>query len=324
MMAMKNLFNISFLLIGLSCAYALNTHEAPLNSSKKLSSSQDSLKNEVSKSSKGLSKGKLINADTITALKNKISILEGRIENLQQVIDGMRIRSEQLKNIDVKSLEGQLQQKKDSIAIIKINISERDEYISKIIYECSLKESEKYNQGQQSVYNLIGQIYQITSFDSIINYSSLKSIERDLKLVGNNSDAKKKLEDLKIYFTAQEVLEVKYDAQKVSSAQSSLNSIARSARVKNLNERLGDYKLRCEGLKSTIGEIIKLDKRTIANNDDIHKMKMQDIMAELSSYLYNYSFNFEDYPYLSNLIFDLMKRKQKDTNNDISDLLSKL
>ena len=37
-----------------------------------------------------------------------------------------------------------------------------------------------------------------------------------------------------------------------------------------------------------------------------------------------YHFNFTDYPYLSELVLETMKRKQKDANSDISDLVEKL
>jgi len=37
-----------------------------------------------------------------------------------------------------------------------------------------------------------------------------------------------------------------------------------------------------------------------------------------------YRFNFTDYPYLSNIVLETMKGKQKDANRDNSDLVEKL
>ena len=48
---------------------------------------------------------------------------------------------------------------------------------------------------------------------------------------------------------------------------------------------------------------------------------MKEILAELSDYFYNYSFDFAEYPYLSGIVMEIINRKQKDANADISDLM---
>ncbi len=91
-----------------------------------------------------------------------------------------------------------------------------------------------------------------------------------------------------------------------------------------MKENLEMYKLRNEGLNIAITKIIELDKKFVANDDYTQNTKLLDILAELSWYFRNYRFNFIDYPYLSNIVLDIMKLKQKNANADISDLLSKL
>jgi len=48
---------------------------------------------------------------------------------------------------------------------------------------------------------------------------------------------------------------------------------------------------------------------------------MKEIMAELSDYFYNYSFDFAEYPYLTGIVMEIINRKQRDANADISDLM---
>ncbi len=255
--------------------------------------------------------------DSIASYNSKIDNLNSNIKELKKDTAYM---NKQIKKCDpnhIKNLETKLQQLEETI-------KEKDGNIKSIKVECDNMQREKYQEGQQVVYNQIQQIYQLDSFDALISSSTQKSINRDLELVGNNQVAKKKLEDLKIYFTALQVLDEKYNEQKVRNAQGQISNITQSALVENLKDKLEKYKLCNDALQSTIATIIELDHEFIANNDDTQKIKLRDILFELAGYFRNYRFNFLDYPYLSEIVLEIMKVKQLDANSDLSPFLNKL
>lgn len=225
----------------------------------------------------------------------------------------------------IKDLKTSIQQKADTIKLLKDSIKNKDTFITGIKNESIRREKEQYIAGQQNVYDKIGKTYQNSTFDSLIKYSTKQSIERDSQLVINNSEAEKKWQSLQIYFSAQQVLKEKYDDQKLKNAQTRLSSIIqKSELLDELKKRLPKYKLYSDSLKTTITSLINYDKRFVANDEVSQKAKQQHILLELSSYFHNYRFNYTDFPYLADIILDIMKLKQKDANTDISSLSSKL
>jgi hypothetical protein len=75
-----------------------------------------------------------------------------------------------------------------------------------------------------------------------------------------------------------------------------------------------------------IEKIISIDKREVVASmeDEIQKQKFNKILSEISLYIFNYDFNFVDYPYLSDIVLEIMKRKQPNPDADITYLLAKL
>ena len=53
-------------------------------------------------------------------------------------------------------------------------------------------------------------------------------------------------------------------------------------------------------------------------------MKYKKILSEISTYIFEYDFNFVDYPYLSDIISQLIKLKRTNPDADINDLIKKL
>ncbi len=51
--------------------------------------------------------------------------------------------------------------------------------------------------------------------------------------------------------------------------------------------------------------------------------KLNKILSELSKFIFDYNFNFVDYPYFSDIVLDIIKRKQPNPDADIVDLLKK-
>jgi hypothetical protein len=225
----------------------------------------------------------------------------------------------------IKDLKASIQKNTVLINLLTDSIKKKDSLIINIKNESTRREQKKFDEGLQKVYDKIRQTYQNNTFDYLIKHSTKQSIELDSQLVITNDEAVKKWKALQIYFSAQQVIREKYDEQKLNNAQKQLNSITLTAEsLDELKKKLPKYKLYSDSLKTTIASIINYDKNNVANDDNIQKAKQQQILLKLSYYFFNYRFNFTDYPYLADIVLEIMKLKQKDANSDISHLSSKL
>jgi hypothetical protein len=321
---MKKLIILTLLLSYFSAAYSQDLVKAL----QQLTRDNDSLQGKLTLTQVNSAREWQACNDSITRLvaANKIEVTNLNTAIRELVKDTAELQK-QIKKLDknnIKNLEAQLKEKKDSIRELKDIIVGKDGEIASIKNESPKKEQQKYNEGQQDVYNQIGQPYQKNTLDDLIKHSSREFVNRDLELIGGNTEAKKKLQDLKAYFTAQQVLKERYNEQPVESAKNMIRNIPQSDMVKSLNVKIDEYKLCSDGLKTTIRKIIELDKRFVANDNYTQETKLQDILLELSRYFRNYRFNFIDYPYLSDVVLEIMKLKKKDANADISNLFSLL
>ncbi len=289
----------------------------------------DSLQKKLSLE-KGISEQKLQAANDsitrlITAHTTEISNFKTKIGKLESDTANLNKQIKKLDKNNINKLESQLNQKTDSISQLKVTIIAKDNRISVINEESIKKEEKKYAEGQQNVYREIGSVYESKSFDDLIISSTKQSVERDLLLIGDNNRAKQKLQNLKNYFDAHSILEKKFDAQKLQNAQSQLHNITdKSALVDELNKSIKDYELCSTALKKKIIKIIEIDKILIVTDDYTQEMILKEILYELAWYFRNYHFNFTEYPYLSDIVLEIMNLKQKDADADISDFLSKL
>ena len=57
---------------------------------------------------------------------------------------------------------------------------------------------------------------------------------------------------------------------------------------------------------------------------EIQKNKLIMILDEISLFVFNYDFNLNSYPYLSDVVLEIFKRKQPNPDAEISDLMQKL
>ena len=313
----------------LVCGFSAVYSQDLIKEFKKLTLENDSLLKELKRERENSVKDLQASNDSIVHLiatnKTEVSSLNENIGKLQKDTADLIKQIKKFDKNNIKNLESLVQQKADSIHILTGTIKSKDGQIANLKIDEAKKQQEKYNEGVQNVYNQIGQIYLIENFDHLIEYSTPKTVERDLQLVGNgNAELTKKLKALQIYFVAQQVLEERYNEQNVKKAQGQLSIISPSNLIQTLNVNLGNYKLCNAGLQTTIGKIVELDKKFDANNEDTQKTKLRDILFELSWYFRNYRFNFSDYPYLSNIVLEIMKLKQQNANANISNLLDKL
>lgn len=185
---------------------------------------------------------------------------------------------------------------------------------------------EKENGKREALANLVN-TYKDKPFDDLIKFSSKESVQRDILLVGNNLDVKLVLNDLLIYFNAKEQLTKKFDAIQTKNAKTQLNQIKqKSTLLDKLKENIDNYQIFNDGLTDMLNYIIKIDIdfKGEGMDEDTHKVKFNKIMSEISSYIFNYDSNFTDFPYLSDIILEIIKLKEPNTDADISDLLKKI
>lgn len=183
----------------------------------------------------------------------------------------------------------------------------------------------EYARGQEYSYQITAKSYKSKSFDELIATSSLEAVHRDIDMVGNNNEAKAILSDLEKYYESEDIISKKYSKFDVDNALKKLNSITRdSKKVSDLKNLLQNYKIRYEGLKILLGTLIDIDANEIANNVSTDNKKRGKINDKIMRYMYDYEFTLTDYPYISKIILEIIKRKQADSNASLEDLKSQV
>ena len=272
----------------------------------------------------------------IKALENETSKLQGQIKVLEDDKIGLNKKIKDFEKdvadlnknkvkVERDALQEQAGRSTAQIAELSQQLSEKDKQISteKQKYEQKLRE-EKEKGKNEALANLLN-IYKNKKFDDLIKTSTKLSVQRDMQLVGDNAEMRPVLSDLEKYFDAEELLTRKFDAAQIKNAQIQLNQInQKSELLDKLKENVEYYKDFNDELKKTIEKLVNLDKRKVADGDaEIQKLKFQEILSELSNYMYNY-YDYGNYPYLSDIVLEIIKRKQPNADADISDLLKKL
>jgi hypothetical protein len=245
--------------------------------------------------------------DTIIGLKKELSKLEKY-------------------NSEKKGIETTLEAKSDSIVLLKKQINQKDNE-NRIITEKSKTDAaaEKEN-GKNEVLNQLINTYKNKSFDDLIYSSSITSLLLDKQLIGNNSDVKQIIIDLETYFNAEKLLSNKFNISQVKNVLSQLALIKQQSKlVTTLKDNLSNFKTFNDGLNTSIQNIIAIDKKEIVKgmSPQVVNSKLNKILSELAKFIFDYNFNFVDYPYFSDIVLEIIKRKQPNPDADISDLLKK-
>jgi hypothetical protein len=215
----------------------------------------------------------------------------------------------------------------DSILLFKKELVTRNEEIisaTEKVKKVTIVEKEN---GRREVRDQIAKFYLNKSFDDLISSTNLFMIERDKRLVGDNLNVKQILLDLELFFNVRKLLSIKFEINGLTNSISKINAIKRESRlVEKLKDDLDNYKTLNDGLLNTLQRIILIDKMEYVKGMDesIVKLKLEKVISVLTNYIFVYDFNFVDYPYLNDIILDVMKRKQSDPDADILDLLGKI
>jgi hypothetical protein len=312
------------IMFGISAAYAQDL----IKEIQKLTLANDSLQKQVIKPlNDSIVKLNSAHNKEITKLNELIKVLEIQKIDLNKKLKTLELSVAELNKNKIKVERDNLQAKIDSLTI-KVNelnllISAKDIQISQE-KELSLKKSIQENKkGKQEVLNQIIQTYN-KPFDELVKISTLEFIERDMHLIGDKIEGQQKLLSLQKYFNSDLVLNQKFSQQKVEIAITQLKSLEQTELILKLSDKLSKYKFCNDGLKTTLDKILEIDKNFVANDDYTQKTKLNDVLSELAWYFRNYRFNLSDYPYLSEIVLDIIKLKQKDANTDLTNLKGKL
>lgn len=224
-----------------------------------------------------------------------------------------------------KSMNALLKIKSDSIVWLKTQISHKNDEIISAKQQGVKKSKEEFERGQTEALATIVKTYK-KPFNDLIKISSKESVQRDISIVGNNQDINHVLHDLKMYFSALELLSKKFDLTQIRNAQIQLNQIQHeSTLLDKLKKNIDMYQRYNEGLREVLTRLIALDRlESVAGmNEEIRNKKFNKIMSELTAYFFNYDFNLQDYPYLTEIVLEIIKRKQPNPDYNITDLLNK-
>lgn len=295
------------MLFSLSSAFAqkdlidrLLKQEIEIDSLKKIARSETDIRQTLKKENHSLQ-------DSVKNLNANLAILE-ELKKSKKFIDSIQ------------------QQKIDSIVLLKRGITEIETQITIERQISDLKAKEENDKGKNEILSIIINRYKGQSFDELIKSSTKQSVLQDLMLFKNQTEITQILSELQIYFIAKELIDAKLDITQIQIQEKQLSQNKKqSVELEKIKKIIDNYQTFNDGLKQTLGKIIALDEReVVSGNMEIQKKKFDKILAELSSYIFNYGFNFSDYPYLSDIILELIKRKQPNADAEISDLLKKL
>lgn len=324
---MKKIIIISLALCS-SCSVYSQEFSQMVQEIQKLTLMNDSLQKKViNPLQESISFLKAANIAEVSKLKDQINTLEKDRGNLDKRIGDFEKDIAKLSKNTVKGERDSLLRHvgvltANSVELNKL-IQEKEMQIAKdrLIAEQWAKAEKDKNEILANIANM----YKNKEFDELIKISTALSVQRDMQFVGSNMDLKLILCDLEVYFNAEELLTRKFDAVQIENAQMQLGQMKRqSASLDKLKEEIEDYKDFNDELKKTIEKLIKLDEEEATVGDrDTQKRKFNKIVSELANYMYNY-YDYGNYPYLSDIVLEIIKRKRLNADEDVADLLRKL
>ncbi len=289
----------------------------------------DSLQKQVNLLNNTINELKNTNESLTSTNQELIKLSESEQNNFKAQIESYKFKIAEINKSKIKIELDTMIIMRDLLLIknseLESTISENKLQITQNQQLCEETKRKEYEKGKLELINQLAEFYN-KPFNDLITSSSIKIVERDMIIFGNNAVVKQKLLDLKKYFNSEQVLQEKYNEQNVLYALNQIVSLEKSERVKYLSENLNNYKLSKDGLYKSLIKIIEIDKKQFANDDYTQNVKMKNILIELelSSFFRNYRFNFTNYPYLTEIILEIIKLKQKDANAEIKYLIDKL
>ena len=304
---MKKLLFVLLFLYNISVLYA---QELTIEFNKKEALSNDSLQKQTIKNLK----------DNIASMQEKSKVFEIEKSYLNEKIKSLEREVSSFNQKKIKVERDILQAKYDTLLLVNKDLKKMiDLKDQQILHEQEKSSQNSFQQnakGKEEILKLIFQTYD-KPFDELVKENSLKTVLRTKAIVGDTSPIQNKLAHLEIYFRSKQLLNEKYSKSKIDSALKQLQTLQQTDLLKNLTSLLADFKVREDDLKATLDEILKIDAKFEANDDATHDLKFKKVLTAFIGYWVNYEINFEENPFLSEIILDIINLKFKDANSDI-------
>jgi DNA repair exonuclease SbcCD ATPase subunit len=255
-------------------------------------------------------------------LKERNLELEERVSELKELNKSLKNDKEKFKDESEKAKK-EVEKVRNTVAGL-----ERDVADSRAQKEGFLMEKDRFKrqseQNQQKIAS-IAAFYRDKSFDDLIGSTTKQIVERDMAFFEKNSKEERILADLRTYFDAKGLFEQKYDAVKISGAQTGLGKIERpSELLEALAEDLGKYRDCGESLKKAMNAILDVDKSERSNRvPEMQERKFNKIAVILGNYM-SKNYDCVKFPSLSDIVSKIMQRKGINADADIEDLQRKL
>lgn len=253
--------------------------------------------------------------DTIDLLEKK----GDTIKDLNKELSKYEKFKKEKKEIDIL-----INQKTDSITLLTNQKFELNQKISNEKIACEQKILIENEKVRNEMLTKTASIYEDNTYEYLIGFLSKKLIARDKELLLGSKELEQMFTDLNCYFEAKALLEDSYDSVKINDALTKLNKINKqSESLDKLKENLENYELLDKGLNDCLIRIDALDKKESVSGmgEDIEKLKFNKILTiltEHSNYMFSYDLNFVDYPYLTNVLYQVIKLKFPNPDRDIS------
>ena len=296
----------------------------------KLTLANDSLQKQVIRPLKdSILRSTITNASAMSKLQKQINTLEKDKSELNKKIKDLDKVNTELNKIPIKIERDSLLKRVDHLIANVAELNQKNQDQVRLLAEekliCEQKTKAEKEKGKSEILASLVNAYINKKFDDLIKASTILSVQRDMQIVGSNPEVKPILSELEKYFNVEKLLSEKYDAAQIRNALIQMNQInQKSIFLDKLKDNINNYKIFNDELIKTIEILIDLDKRKVADSDEkIQKMKLNEILTGLTNYMYNY-YDHGNYPYLSDIILEIIKRKQPNADEDITDLLRKL
>lgn len=273
--------------------------------------------------------------DELTPLKTEKNTWDQQKKLYKKADEKINDLEETVKAKDVKisNLETDKTNLTTKVSVLEKDVSAKDNKISNLENEKERLQTDVENLRKElSTLRIIKEntvnTYKNKYFDDLIKMSTKISVSRDINILGETDEnLSNTLNDLKDYFESEELLSKKFNEAGIANAIKNITNLsstyAKSESVKNLSKNLGSYKDFNEALKSTIEKLIKLDRKLKASTTSLQDKKFTSTMQIISRFIYDYP-GYTEYPYLSDIVAELMSRKFGNANADVSDLFDKL
>ena len=256
------------------------------------------------------------------ALEKDTTDLNKKIKDFEKIIGELN-KNTVKKERD--SLQKQVAALDATIAALNLKIIQSEGQIVEEKRMAEVRAKKEKENGRRELLDPLTNSYIKSSFDSLINSITQETIKRDIQLIGNNDTVKIIMSDLNTYFKGHAMLSNQFDAAQLEKLDSQLTKIKRPSNLLvKLKNNIKNYKMYNDELKKTIKYIIDLDERTLAGGvPKLEKKKLDEVLPELLTYMYDY-YGYSNYPYLSNIVLEILKRKKMSADEPLIDLLGRL